>query len=286
MNTVNYFYPQTVKEAVDLLKEHQARIIAGGTDLVIELNNDHIEAEALIDITNIAQLDEITINENNIILGACVTHAAIACHPQLKILLTALTDGCRSVGSPQIRNIATVGGNIVNGQPAADATINLFALDASCEIVNAEGSRIEKLRDLFIGIGQTKIDPSCEILTKIIIPLPQTSYATAFQRIAPRNSLALPIVNCAVKIELSANKVTDAAIALAPVATTPFMASGAAQSLIGQELNAQTIAHAAQLAHDEANPRDSLLRGSGAYRKVLVKDLLEKALLEIATKLN
>lgn len=288
MRIEKYLYPTSAEEAVRMLEDYQgeAMIMAGGTDLVLWIKEGKREPSALVDIDGIEELHGVLIREDEIILGAGVTHAEVAENRELKKRVKCLTDGCRSVGSPQIRNIATVGGNIVSAQPAADSTVNFVALGAECEIASAEGRRRVPVEQLFLGVGKSALNPGRELLTKIYIPLPSGPYATSFQRLAPRNSLALPIVNVAAYLAEEDGRIAEARIVASPVAVTPFRLRQAEQYLTGKQVSEKGLAAAAgQLAHDEANPRDSLLRGSGEYRKVLVQDLVTKAVEEILGKL-
>lgn len=277
----NYLYPNTVEKAIEVLDEYKgnAKIVAGGTDLVLWLRSDKVQAEVLVDISNIRELHEIKVENNQLIIGAGVICTDISVSKEIKKLFKCLADGCRSIGSPQIRNMATIAGNIVSAQPAADASVNLVALEAKCEVASLDGRRIVNVEDTYLGVGKSAIDSSKEMITKIIIDIPQHNYSTAFERVAPRNSLALPIVNVAVKVEAEKDIVTNARIVISPVAITPFRAKKAENFLIGKDITDDAVIEQVSLeAFNEANPRDSLLRGSGEYRKSLVKDLVHNAL--------
>ncbi len=276
-----YLYPKSVDEAINLLNEYEgkAKVVAGGTDLVLWLKSGKVKAEVLIDIANIDELNEIIIQDNNIALGSCVTCTEISVNKNIKKIFKGLADGCRSVGSPQIRNIATIGGNIVSAQPAGDVGVNFVALEARCEVASINGRRIVKVEDLYLGLGKSIIDSSKEIITKIFIDIPQNEYTTSFERIAPRNSLALPIINVAAKLEVENNIVINPKLVISPVSTIPFRAKKTEEYLKGKDISDESIIELASIeAFNEANPRDSLLRGTGEYRKVLVKDLVYKAL--------
>ena len=277
-----YLFPRTLDECVKMLAEHDgmARVIAGGTDLVLWARSGQIRQNIMVDITRIEEIGAIDASaQDKITLGAGITHAAVAASPAIRSRFSALADGCRSVGSPQIRHIATLGGNIVSAQPAADSVIPMVVLDASCEIISPAGIRIESIDNLHTGVGKSKVDPTREVISRIFLPIPKGRYATAFTRIAPREAMALPIVNCAIRVLLDGNTITEARIALAPVALTPFRAVRTEEFLIGKDITDEQVAVAAgRVASDEANPRDSLQRGSGAYRKVLAGDLVTSAL--------
>jgi len=285
MQVEKYLMPTTIEECIDYLNQYEgsAQIIAGGTDLMLDLANERISPKALIDITDIKGLNKIEIEGDKFIIGATATHAEVASNPEVKKYFPSLAEGCITVGSPQIRNLGTIGGNIVSAQPAADSVIPLIALEAKCQLINKDGARIVPLEGLHLGVGKSKIDNSKEIISKIIIDIPQVKYGTAFERFSQRESLSLPMVNVAVKVELKDDKISKARIVMGPVAIKPFRPVKAEEALIGLDVNdMEGIEKAANLASQEANPRDSVFRGSGAYRKglvqVLVKEALERAL--------
>ncbi|MCQ1529611.1 FAD binding domain-containing protein [Lutispora saccharofermentans] len=281
MKVDRYLIPKNVEEAIDYLCRYsgKAKVIAGGTDLMLWIKEGKVQANALIDITEIDELRHIEFTESEMIIGAAVTHAEIASNENIKKCFPCLSDGCRYVGSPQIRNIGTVGGNIVSAQPAADSAIPLIALGAVCEILTEDGLRKDPLEELYAGVGKSKIDSTREILIRIIVPRPDSRYGTSLTRFAPREALALPIANTAVKLEIEDNIIKDIRIAMAPVATTPLRPKKAEQYLLGRDIQTPEIfKEAAKIAAGEANPRDSLLRGSSKYRKALAEDLVNNAL--------
>lgn len=277
-----YLFPDTLEDCVKMLSEQngKARVMAGGTDLVLWARSGQIEQNIMIDISRIEGIDTInTSRQDMIVIGAGATHADVAANVVVKERFSALANGCRSVGSPQIRHIATLGGNIVSAQPAADSVIPMVVLDAKCEIFSSEGSRVESIDNLHVGVGKSRVNPTCEVIARIFLPIPEGRYGTAFTRIAAREAMALPIVNCAVRVLLEGNIITSARIALAPVAVTPFRATRTEEYLVGKDITDDSVAiEAGRVSSEEANPRDSLQRGSGIYRKVLAGDLVTSAL--------
>lgn len=282
----NYLFPRGVDECVRMLAEYrgEARIIAGGTDLILNMREGKITQRTLVDISRIEKIGAVELCEDEMALGAALTHADAAAHRLVKEYFPALADGCRSVGSPQIRHVGTLGGNIVSAQPAADSVIPMTALDARCEIISESGAEIVSLGELYAGVGKSRVDPSREIISRILIPIPKKTYACAFTRMAPREAMALPIVNAAVLIVMDDNLIGRARIAIGPVAVTPFRAGETETFLIGKSpKDKKVLAEAAFIASAEAKPRDSLQRGSGEYRKALVADLVEKALIKASS---
>lgn len=280
-----HLFPKNIKEALSLLEEYkgEARLVSGATDLMLWIREEKVTPSVLVDVSDVSEMRFVSVENGKMTLGAAMTHAEIAANEAVKRIFPALSDGCRSVGSPQIRNIATLAGNIVSAQPAADSVVPMTALGAVCEIVSSDGAHMRPLCELSKTVGESYVDPTKEILTKIEISVPAGKYGTAFKRIAPREAMALPVVNVAVMLEATEDGTISAArVVASPVAVVPFRAQMAEAHLIGKKPSAELFAEAAKIAEDEASPRDSLVRGSGAYRKVLVKDLVEQALTEAA----
>ncbi len=280
-----YVFPETIDQALAVLAAHkgQARIIAGGTDLALQAQREEVGLTCAVDVTRIPALQGIRQDGEEIVLGACVTHAQAAASELLLQRAPVLAAACAWVGSPQIRNVGTIGGNIVNAQPAADAVIALVALDATVEVAGPGGMRREPLADLFSGPGRCSVDPTREILTAIRFRALRLGESSAFARLARRKALALPMLNVAVVVAVEAGlkpapTFAWARIALGPVAPTPYRATRAEQALRNAEVTAESIARAAQIAGEDAQPRASVLRGSREYRKEMVRVYVRRAL--------
>ncbi len=310
-----YLFPATVQEALEMLAAHdgQAQIIAGGTDLVLQSQRGQCMARVMVDITRIPGLDIIEEREGYVTIGCQVTHAQIAASPLIRQKAEVLALACGSVGGPQTRNVGTLVGNVVNALPAADGAVALFALDAEVEVAlqpptsNLQpptGRRWLPIAEMYTGVGKCAINPCAQMVTAIRFRPLTDGWASAYQRLANRKALTLPMLNVAVVVGLetghrfqvsghrfqvsghrfqvsghrSNGVCSEARIAIGPVAPTPFRASEAEAALIGHAPNAETIAQAAQLAADAADPRDSVLRGSRDYRKAMVEVLVRRAL--------
>ena len=281
-----HLFPKNIKEALELLVEYkgEARLVSGATDLMLWIREEKVSPSVLVDVSELPEMRFVSVADGKMTIGSACVIAEIAAHPDVKRIFPALSDGCRSVGSPQIRNIATLAGNIVSAQPAADSVVPMTALGAQCELVGPEGARMRPLCELSKRVGESYVDPTKEILTRIEIRIPSGRYGTAFKRIAPREAMALPVVNAAVMLEAKDDGTIKAArIVASPVAVVPFRAKNAEEYLIGKKASPELFTEAAEAAGAEASPRDSLVRGSGAYRKVLVKDLVERALIQAAS---
>lgn len=277
-----YLIPETLPQAFRMLGEYQgrARVIAGGTDVIVGLRRRDYEVEALVDISRISGMGGIDHEGERIILGGLVTHAQAAASALIRERAGLLASGCAAVGSPQIRNIATVAGNLVSGQPAADAAIPLLALDAQVTIASGDGERMVRLADFFLDVGKTVLDPTREILTRIEFKPLGANQGGSFLRLSKRRALSLPMLVCAVVVTLDEPKqmITDADIALGPVAPTPFRSKRIEDVLKGKPPTLQTLQEAADSASAYCSPRDSLLRGSCDYRQEMVKVLVKRGL--------
>ena len=282
----NYLFPASVEEALETLADYEgrARLVAGGTDLVLELQEGRRQVEALVDITRISGLDAIELDNGMIILGAAVTYRQVIDSPLLQARASVLVEASRKVGSPQIRNVGTLVGNVVNAMPAADGAIALFALGAELEIASPDGRRWVPIEELYEGPGRSKVDPSREMVTAIRFPALDENQGSAFERLARRKALALPVLNVAVVVSLDDGCFRDARIAMGPVAPTPFRARRAEEALRGAPSSFETIQQAAKVATDDARPRSSLLRASAAYRKEVLAVLVRRALTRAVTK--
>jgi CO/xanthine dehydrogenase FAD-binding subunit len=282
----DYLFPTTVQEALDMLAAHggQARIIAGGTDLVLQSQRGQCIATVMVDVTRIPGLDAIEERGDHIAIGCQVTHAQIAASPLIRQRAEVLALACGSVGGPQTRNVGTLVGNVVNALPAADGAVALFALDAEVEVAGAAGRRWLPIADMYAGVGECTINPCVQMVAAVRFRPLTDGWASAYQRLANRKALALPILNAAVVVGLADGVCSEVRIAVGPVARIPFLAREAEAALVGQAPAPETIVRAARLAADAADPRDSVLRGSRDYRKAMVEVLVRRALTDAITK--
>lgn len=277
----DYLFPQSVDEALDMLgtRGGQARIIAGGTDLTIQSQRGRVQSRVMVDITRIPGLDRIDEKDGYIHVGARVTHAEVAASPLVRARAGVLAEACGSVGGPQIRNVGTLVGNVMNALPAADGAIALFALDAEAEVAEPAGRRWTPIADLYGGVGRSTVDSSQAMIPQLRFRALADGDGSGFERLAKRKALILPILNAGVVVRRDGTAVTAARIAIGPVATTPFVALEAAELLVGKVPDGAVAAQAAKLAADAAQPRYSVLRGSAEYRKAMVEVLVRRALL-------
>lgn len=280
-----YETPTSVEEALEILARHdgQAQIIAGGTDLIIELQEGRHSVQGLVDVTGIPGLDNIQQEGDWIVLGANVTFRQIKESPLLQEQARVLAEAAATVGALQIQTMATLAGNVVSALPAADGCVALLALDAEAEIAEGHGRSWRPVGELFLGPGRSAVDPTRQMLTAIRFPAAGACQGSAWERIGRRRALVLPILNCAVSVALNGEgqQFEWARIGLGPVAPVPFRAGQTEAFLADRPANEETIVQATEIAAGEAQPRTSLLRASREYRlevlKVLVRRGLERA---------
>jgi len=279
----NYYTPSTVAEALALLAEHagNARVIAGGTDLLIDLQfaEKMPNIDALVDLTRVPEMTGISESDGVCTVGAAVTHTAITESTLLEARATCLVESCGVVGGPQVRNVATLGGNVAHALPAGDGTTSLMALDAHAEVAWGDGRREWlPLPTLFKGAGVSALDSTRDVLVAFRFRLSGEREGTAFHRIMRPQGVALPILGCAVWVRLTENRAyyEDARVSIAPVAPTPVRAEAVEAALRGQPVSAATLDHAVEVAHESLNPRTSKYRATGDYRQHMIGTLLRR----------
>ncbi len=278
-----YHLPHSVDQALALLARYdgRARLVAGGTDLFIEMQQGRQPpVEALVDVTRIAELTEIRYAGDYVTIGAGVTHARIVRSPLLNAHATALVEACGQIGGPQVRNVATLGGNVVHALPAADGTVALMALDAEALVARPGERRWQPLRELFLGPGRSALDPTRELLVTVRFPARQAREGSAFQRVTRPQGIALPILALAVWVRLddAGHRFEAVRIAMGPAGPVPFRARTAEEALAGTPIGPEAIRRAAELALAEAQLRTSQHRATREYRQEMVGVLLRRAL--------
>ena len=281
-----YLIPGSIEEAIHLLETHrgQARLIAGGTDVLPDIRQGKRNPRCLVDITRIPELKQIEVTDKFVKVGAAVTFAEIKDSPFLNQHMHALADAARSVGAIGIQTAATWVGNIVQAMPAADGAIVALALEAEARIIDSHNTEWRPVETLFLGPGASTIDPTRQLVTHIRFPSTSTSTSTltstSWQRIGRRSSLVLPILNCAVKLSIipDGTRIERATIALGPVAPRPFRARQAEAFLQEQAPVEEVFAQAARIAQKESQPRSSLMRASREYRLAIIPAMVNDAL--------
>lgn len=288
----NYYSVTSIAEALKILSDNgaNARIVAGGTDLILELERGVRKGiDTLIDITRVPNLDEIVMDEDEIIhLGPMVTHNHCVASKLVVERVFPLAQAAWEVGAPQIRNRGTVAGNLITGSPANDTITPLMALGASVRLASVRGERVVPLTEFFTGVRRTVMAPD-EILVDIAIPAMHSNQRGMFIKLGLRRAQAISVVNTAVIVTLKdgtkgpdqPGRVLEAAITLGSVATTIIHAKEAEEFLKGRKLDEATITQAAELARQAARPIDDI-RGSAAYRREMVRVCVSRSLHALA----
>jgi len=271
--------PSTLKDALISIAGRNVVAIAGGTDILVRLHDVHDRpGPKLLVLERVIPLRKININKNNITLGPLVTFAEIVKSAQLVEYAPQLAEAAAIAGSVQIRNRATIGGNIANGSPAGDLIPPLYVLGAKLELSSQKSKRTVPVEEFFKGPGDTVLKRD-ELITAIKI---QKSHKHGFfLRLATRKALAISKVSVAVNLSMRKNNIDDIKIALGAVAPTVIRAYQTEKFLLGKELNQHNISRAGEILIDEARPIDDI-RSLAEYRKQMVGVLLKRGLREIA----
>ena len=278
-----YHSVSSLDEALALLAQlgARARVIAGGTDMLIELERGQRPGvDTLVDITRVPGLDRIEEHEGRIRLGPLVTHNHVVGSALLRERGLPLAQASWEVGAPQIRNRATVAGNLITGSPANDTITPLMALQAQVTLRSHKGERQIALADFYTGLRRTVMRPD-ELLTQISFPAMARTERGIFLKLGLRRAQAIAVINVAVVLGLDAGQVTHVSIMLGSVAPTILRAAAAEDALLGQTLDAASIARAASLAAAAPSPIDDV-RGSADYRRHTVEVLTRRALRALA----
>ena len=280
---MRYYTPATLQEASELLAAHgeSARIVAGATDLILELERDQrADVDILIDITRLPGQDEITLDDRGWIhLGPLVTHNHCAGSALIQQRAFALARACWQVGAPQIRNRGTVAGNLITASPANDAIPPLMALGAELTLLSSEGERIVPIEDFYTGVRKTVMKAG-ELMTDIAFPALVENARSNFIKLGLRRAQAISVVNTAVALVINEGCIERPVITLGSVAPTIIHATEAESYLSGRQLTAEAIEKAAELAALAARPIDDL-RGSAEYRQEMVRVCTLRALRQI-----
>jgi len=281
-----YINATSTDEVLKILSEkrERARIVAGATDLILELERGLRKGiETLIDVTRIPDLDRIRLDEDGVIhLGPLVTHNHCAASKLIQDKAFPLARAAWEVGAPQIRNRGTIAGNLITASPANDTITPLVALDASVTLASTRGERTIKLQDFYTGVRKTAMEPD-EMLVDISFPAMMRDQRGTFIKLALRRAQAISLVNVALVLTLKWGAVKSASIALGAVAPTIIRAPEAEAYLAGKKLTDDVVAQAAELTMNASKPIDDI-RSSAAYRRQMVKVITARGLKAISEK--
>lgn len=285
MQAFDFASATTVDEVVALLKEKgdQARVMCGGTDLLVALREGRRKAQLVIDVKRIPETTALSFDpKTGLTLGAAVPCYRMYDDKVVAATYPGLIDSASLIGGVQIQGRASMGGNLCNASPAADSIPVLIAYAAVCQIAGPNGRREVAVEDFCISPGRTVLQTG-EFLVALHIPAPQPGFGAAYLRFIPRNEMDIAVVGVGASVQLdeTRSKFVSARIALGAVAPTPLFVPAAGEALAGQPVNADSIAKAVQIAQEAAKPISDM-RGTAEYRKhmagVMTRRTLEKAI--------
>ena len=281
MKRFEYIRPSDLNEVISSLKKHggKAVALAGGTDLLVQIKSRKVKPELLIDLKAISSLSYISFQDGKgLAIGALTTLGELEASEVIRDKYQAIAESALLIGSVQVRNRATVGGNLSNAAPSADMAPILIALGAKAAITGEDGERIIPLEDFFLGSGQTVLKDG-EILTGLLVPPNSPRTGASYLRHTPRKRMDLAFVGAGsvVTTEPGDGAISDVKIALSAVAPIPIRAKRAEEVLHEEKITGDLIRRAAQVASEEAKPIDDL-RASAEYRKEMVRVYTERSL--------
>jgi carbon-monoxide dehydrogenase medium subunit len=275
MRRYDYYRPESLDEALRLEKELSgSRFIAGGTDLMVQVKNKEIQAQALISLRSVAGLSEIDVNRTARI-GSLTTISDLACSSKLKDHYPLLVDAAKRVGSVQVRNVATIGGNLCNCSPCSDMALPLLVLEARVKIQNTRTTQEIPIEEFFLGPGQSCLAPD-EIMTEILLSAPQPQAQTLFLK-KGRVQMDLAVASVAILLELKDKKCMKARIAAGSVAPVPFRLKEVENFLEGSTLTAETMIEAKNLAEKSVSPITDI-RSTEEYRRSIIGVYVQRGL--------
>ena len=282
-----YHLVESVAEALHTLATYDgdAHVIAGGTDLLIDLDEGRMAPPAaLVDISRVAEMRGIEMDGGHIYLGAATTHTEIVASPLLREHATCLVESCGVIGGPQVRNVATIGGNVAHALPAADGTVSLVALGAEAEVARLDDDGNVRrtwhpILDLFLGPGKSAVDHTRELIVRFRFPARAPHEGSAFDRIMRPQGVALPILGMAARVRLTPDgeRYERVHLCIGPAGPVPFRAREAERILTGQPTDSEeALYQAVEAALREARLRTSKHRATKAYRQEMVRVLMRR----------
>jgi CO/xanthine dehydrogenase FAD-binding subunit len=273
LKSIDYTAPRSISEAVSLLAEKgdRARVLAGGTDILVQVREGRRDLDLLVDIKYIPEVNELQFDpRQGLRLGAAVPCSRIYENRDIVRAYPGLHDAVSLVGGIQIQNRASVGGNLCNASPAADTIPSLIVYEGVCVIAGPKGSREVPVESFCTGPGRTTLGKG-EFLVSVRLPLPKARQGANYQRFIPRNEMDIAVVGVGASVTLdeSRSRCSAARIALAAVAPTPLLVPAAAAALVDGPISDAMIARAAELAQAASTPITDM-RGDAEYRRHLV----------------
>jgi CO/xanthine dehydrogenase FAD-binding subunit len=281
-----YLRPTNLSQALKAFAEASGPIlpIAGGTDLLLDLEQGrHSPVHTLLDVTSIEEMTALEVRGDELFVGAAVSVNRIVHDPLVIENAQALTEACNLIAGPQVRNVATLGGNVAHALPAADGTIALLALEAQAEVAGMTGTRRISFKELFLGPGKSSLKHGEELLVGFYLRLSQKGQASCFKRIMRPQGVALPIINLAVWLERKDDIISQMCLAVGPGGPTPWRGTDVEKALVGKPFNRENLDSAMEALLGQVGFRSSARRASADYRRHIATGLF-KEVLETAWK--
>jgi CO/xanthine dehydrogenase FAD-binding subunit len=272
MRFEKYYEPTTVSECCQILKEYgsEAKILAGGTDIVPRLKNKIWRPKAVVGIWNIPETKGVSVDEDGLELGATATLSAISDDKSLEKDYKVIMEAAGHVSSMQVRNVATIGGNACNASPSADAIQGLMVMDAVAVIAGVSGTREVPIEDFFTGPGETVLEDG-EFLVSFKVPAPKANTGAVYKKYAIRGDVDISIVGVGCRLTLQDDgTIAEARVSLSAVAPRPIRAPEVEKMLVGKKLTEELIEQAGEMAADSCTPISDQ-RASAEYRKEMVR---------------
>ncbi len=279
MRPIEYVAPTTVEDAVAALAEKgdAARPLAGGTDILVQLRGGRRQADRIVDVKKIPELNELSYDpQNGLRIGAAVPCHRVYEDETIAVAYPGLIDAASLIGGIQIQGRASLGGNLCNAAPSGDGIPALIAHNAVAEVAGPNGTRDVPVEDFCTAPGRTVLEPG-EFLVAMRMPPPPSNFGASYLRFIPRNEMDIAVAGAGASVVMDGNTVTAARVALASVAPTPVLAEAAGAALVGKEPTDDVLAEAAEAARAAAKPISDM-RGTAEYRTHLVGVLTTRAL--------
>jgi len=258
---------------------HVARLVAGGSDLLLDLQQGRLEpVDTLVDVSTVPEMNLLEIRQERLFIGAAIPLNRIIANPLVRQNAEAVYEACSLIGGPQVRNTATLGGNVGHALPAGDGSIALLAVGAQAEVASLTDRQYRPIESLFLGPGRSALEPGCELLVGFFIDLSQPGQASVHRRVMRPQGVAIAILNMAVWLERKGERIQQVRLAIGPAGPTPLRAKNTEQVLQGQPLNRASLAAAREALLAEAHFRTSPHRATAEYRRQIAGVLLEETL--------
>ncbi|NKB97930.1 MAG: xanthine dehydrogenase family protein subunit M [Pseudomonadales bacterium] len=281
MGAYAYVAPQSVAECISVLTEHAqsgepAQILAGGTDLLVQMRSADASPRTIVDIKRIGETNRLDIGADEIYIGAAIPSAALYENQELKGLLPGLIEASDLIGSTQVQGRATMGGNLCNASPAGDSIPAMIAVGAVCDIANTDGGRQIAVEDFVTGVGQNALADG-EFLLGLKIATPSANSRDAYLRFIPRTEMDIAVAGCGVSLTIESDGTCSAAkVGIGAVAPTPLIVPAAAAALVGTQLEEAALQAAGEACTDASSPISDK-RGTAEYRRKVVAVLCRRA---------